>query len=183
MKVFVSGRGRSGMTLVELMVAVAVGSMVLAGMATLFVSSLRNFAGLGNYAELTGQSRLSLDKISREIREASAVVSAQASLPVRSVTLTNKMEGKLVTISWDSDAKVVTMQRAGEDPVVCLTECDNWSFAFYQRSPKSNWGFFPTTDYRTCKLINMSWKCSRKVLSTINTETVVTSQVVLRNKP
>jgi hypothetical protein len=49
--------------------------------------------------------------------------------------------------------------------------------------------FFPATnsagayDLSVCKLINMTWKCSRTVLgSKLNTESVQTAQVVLRNK-
>ncbi len=49
--------------------------------------------------------------------------------------------------------------------------------------------FYPATnssgvyDPSICKLINMSWKCSRTILgSKMNTESVQTAQVVLRNK-
>ena len=49
--------------------------------------------------------------------------------------------------------------------------------------------FFPATntagayDLSTCKLINMTRKCSRTILgSKLNTESVQTAQVVLRNK-
>jgi hypothetical protein len=72
-----------------------------------------------------------------------------------------------------------------------LTECDRWDFELYQRTPKSGgtYVFYPATniagayDLSICKLIDMTWKCSRTILgSKANTESVQTAQVVLRNK-
>ncbi|HWQ91971.1 MAG TPA: prepilin-type N-terminal cleavage/methylation domain-containing protein [Clostridia bacterium] len=186
MKAFLHSKagGHRGMTLVEVMVAVGLSSLVLAVLMALFVSSLANFTGLGNYAELTGQSRLSLDRMSREIRESTQVLACNTNLPVKSLTLTNAHIGKTITYTWDSASETITMQRSGEPAEVYLTGCEAWNFSFYQRTPNKFWTFFQTSDPRTAKLINMSWKCSREVLGKrINTETVVTSQVVLRNKP
>jgi hypothetical protein len=49
--------------------------------------------------------------------------------------------------------------------------------------------FYPATnnagalDLTICKVINMNWKCSRAILQQkINTESVQTAQIVLRNK-
>ena len=174
----------SGMTLVELMMAVAAGSLLLAGMAMLLVSGLFNFAGLGNYASLTGQSRLALDRMSLELREATGVVSCNTNLPVRSLVLTNAVEGTRITYTWDSDADRLTCDKTGDNQKIYLAGCTSWEFSLYQRSPKTNWTFYPTADLSLCKLINMSWRCSRTIVTKrVNTEYVVTSQVVLRNKP
>jgi prepilin-type N-terminal cleavage/methylation domain-containing protein len=173
----------AGMTIVELMVAVSVGSIVLAAVGLLFLSSLRNFIGLGNYALLTGQSRLSLDVISKAMREATQIVSCETNLPVKSLTLTNAFKGTQTLYSWDSTTGIVTAQ-TGQSTRTLLSGCDGWDFSFYQRSPNGNWTFFPTSDPTLCKLINMSWTCSRSILGRkMNTEDVVTAQVVLRNKP
>src|SRR5438093_9506592 len=95
-------RQSSGFTLVELLITVGLGSLVLSALAMLFISSLRSFAGLGNYAQLTGQSRHSLDQMSRDIREATQVVAAQTNLPVPWLQLSNAFDGKMVTFTWDS---------------------------------------------------------------------------------
>jgi prepilin-type N-terminal cleavage/methylation domain-containing protein len=174
----------SGMSLVEMLVAMALGSVVLSSAAMLFIYSLFSFAGLGNYAILTGQSRLSLDMMSREMRESTGVLSSTSSGQVKEITLTNAYAATASRFSWDSTTGILTWEKTGEPTRTCLTGCDQWNFTFYQRTPTHNWTFYPTTDLDTCKLINMDWKSSRSILGKkINTETVVTAQVVLRNKP
>jgi hypothetical protein len=179
-----SRRRLQAMTLPELMVSSSVGLMVLTAMAVLFMSSVRNFVGLGNYSLLTGQSRLSLDLISKAMREATQIVSVQTNLPVKSLTLTNSFKGVQTTYSWDSTTGTVTADVTGQPTRTLLTGCDGWDFSFFQRTPNANWSFFSTTDPTLCKLINMTWKCSRSILGNkLNTEDVVTAEVVLRNKP
>ena len=177
-------RRSQGMSLVELLVASSVGLLILTAVAVLFLSSVRNFVGLGNYAILTGQSRLSLDLISKAMREATQVVSCQTNLPVKSLTLTNAFKGVQTTYSWDSTTGNVTADVSGQSTRTLLTGCDGWDFSFYQRTPNTNWTFYSTTDPSLCKLINMTWKCSRSILGKkMNSEDVVTAEVVLRNKP
>ncbi len=173
-----------GMTLVETMVAAGLGALVLAYVMSMFISSLANFAGLGNYAMLTGQSRMTLDSLSRDFREATQILSYTNTATAKSLTLTNSFEGWSSTYSWDSTSKALTCTKTGQPVKTYLTGCDAWDFSFYQRTPNNNWTFFTTTDLTLCKLINMSWKCSRLVVGTMrNTENVVTAQIVLRNKP
>ncbi len=172
-----------GMTLIELVVAAGLGSMVLSVAGMLFLFGLRSFAGLGNYAVLSGQSRMSLDLMSRGMREATQVLNANPNLPIKSLTLTNALRGTAVTYTWDSTTGLMTCDTTGQATRTYLTGCDNWDFSFYQRAPTNNWVFYPTTELNLCKLINMTWKCSRTILGQkINTEDVTTSQIVLRNK-
>jgi hypothetical protein len=73
-----------------------------------------------------------------------------------------------------------------------LTECDAWNFALYQRTPyvtTTNVLYYPATndagvfDVNLCKLINLSWKCSRTIFAQkVNTESVQAAQIVLRSK-
>jgi Tfp pilus assembly protein PilW len=172
------------MSLVEIMVALALGSVVLSSAVVLFIYSLFSFAGLGNYAILTGQSRISLDMMSREMRECTRVLASTSNGSTKSITLTNAFAATASRFSWNADTGILTWEKTGEPTRTCLTGCDQWNFTFYQRTPNNNWTFYPTTDLAMCKLINMDWKSSRSILGKkINTETVVTAQVVLRNKP
>ena len=180
---FSSARTR-GMTLVELMVTVAVGSIVLAAVVVLFIYGVFSFAGLGNYAILTGQSHISLDVLSREIREATAFVDYTTNGSQKSLTLTNSLAGTTMKCSWDGVTGRLSFEKTGMPVRICLTGCNAWDVSFYQRTPTNNWTFYPVTKQKSCKLINMTWKCSRAILDKrINTENVVTAQVVLRNKP
>ncbi len=177
------------MTLVEVLVASGLGCMVLGATMVVFLYGMFSFAGLGNYAILTGQSRVSIDTLSREMREATGLLEASISVAPSStapkyLTFTNAFQGTTFTYRWDPATHIMTAERPGIGTNVCLTGCDEWTFTLYQRTPHQNWNFYTASDLATCKLINMSWKCSRMILGKkINTEEVVTAQVVLRNKP
>jgi len=180
------------MTLVEVMVAAALGSMVLACVCSLSIYGTRSSIALMNYTDLDAKSRYAADVISRETRNASAVLSIQTNPPVKWLTLATP-EGNNVTLRWDSGERTLVLERSGQAPFTALTECDRWDFACYQRTPSvtsTNLLFFPATniagalDLSICKLINMSWKCSRTILAEkVNTESVQAAQIVLRNKP
>src|SRR5689334_11089146 len=71
------GGSRAGMTLVEVLVAAAVSSLIMTGVMGLFFYSSRSFVALGNYVGLDGASRNAIDSMAREIRQASALTAVQ----------------------------------------------------------------------------------------------------------
>jgi len=173
-------------TLTECLVAMALGGLLLATGSMLSLYGARAFASYGNYAELDGRSRNALDFLSRELREASGVISAQTNLPVRSLTLTNADLRESFSLTWDSAARTLVFEKSDASPVLCLTGCDDWSFALYNRAPtvtSTNIIFNPAQELSRCKALSLSWKCSRTVLGQrINTENVQAAQIALRNK-
>src|SRR5687768_18393012 len=62
-------RRNSGLTLIEMLVAVAIGTVVLLAMGSLSIYSGRSFAALANYADLDNSSRNALDVMTRDIRQ------------------------------------------------------------------------------------------------------------------
>lgn len=180
-------RKQQAMSLVEVMMAMAIGSIVLAMVGWLTVYGARSFAVLGNYSALDQQSRLGVDKMTRQIRQATAVLEAQGEGSERWLSLTNETEASGITYSWSADSRQLVAQKSGEDTeVVVLNSCDDWSFELYGRVPQPGGtnAIFPAASPRLCRLINMSWTCSRSVLSTnlINSETVQDARIVLRNQ-
>jgi hypothetical protein len=180
------------MTLLEMLVVTALSSvlMTIAGYLTVF--SARSLQSVGNYADLDAQSRVALDLVSREFRQGTALLAFQTNAPNKSLTLTNASDGRAVILRWNSDARTLALTLGNGVPRVLLTECDRWDFTLYSRAPNltpTNITFYLATngagvlDPTQCKLINMSWKCSRQILGNkINTESVQTAQIVLRNK-
>jgi hypothetical protein len=173
------------------MVAVALGSLLLAGTGSLWMFGSRSFAALSNYADLDNKSRSALDLMSREIRQATQVTAFQNSGTTKLLTVANAMTGTSTTYTWNAAQRMLICQKPGQPDQVYLTGCDRWDFQLFQRAPQKggNYVFFPATntagvyDLSTSKLINMTWKCSRTVLGNlVNTESVQTAQVVLRNK-
>ena len=183
---------RQGMSLVEMMVAVAAGSLVLAAAATMWIFTARSFASTGNYMDMDTKSRQAVDLMLRDIRQATSIVGFQNTGSNNWLTVTNSLAaGTGATFAWNSDSRSLVCRKSGQPDKVYLTECDLWAFSLYQRTPHTNgtYVFFPATnvsgtiDLSITKLVNMTWKCSRKIIGkTLNTENVQTAQVVLRNK-
>src|SRR5438094_9184677 len=93
------------MTLVELMVATGVGSIVLAAVMALSLFSARSFAALGNYVDLDIKSRQALDLMSQEIRQVDALTSYATNRLEFSATETN---GTAYTLRYTYDPTVPT---------------------------------------------------------------------------
>jgi Tfp pilus assembly protein PilW len=176
-------RRSGGFTLAEMLVGFGVGMLVLLFMVGTFVVGLQNMAGLGNYGQLSNQSRLALDLMSRDVRQCTQVLS-YSSNSVETLTFTNAFTATQVTYTYNPTNSLLTCDKTGQPTQIYLTGCEGWTVQFYQRTPQTNWVFFTTTNLANCKLINMTWKCSRSILGKkMNTEHVVTAELVLRNKP
>jgi hypothetical protein len=176
-------------SLVELMVAIGLGVLLIGSLLGLYVSGLISFVAMGNYQNLDVKSYYTLDVLSREIRNSSTLLSYTNG---SSFTLSNAYArngaGQINVVTYNSTARTVTLQRTGQPLMTNLTECDAWSFRLYTRAPdtnsfSTNIFFIGATNAADCKLVQMSWKCSRTIMgSKLNTESVQTAQIVLRNK-
>ena len=182
-------RRAAGFTMVEMMVAIGLTAVLLSSLMGLYVSGLLSFAAMGNYQNLEVKSYYALDTLSREIRNSNLVIGYVTN---QSLTLSNSYArngaGQINIITYDPTAQIVTLQRTGQATITNLTECDSWGFNLYTRAPdtnsfSTNIVFTVATNASACKLVQMSWKCSRTILgSKLNTESVQTAQIVLRNK-
>ena len=179
-------RANRGMSLLEMLIAVCSASILVAVVMSLFLFALRSFGAIGNYTQLDGRSQTAVDLMLREIREANLVTGCKTNGSSIWLQLANTIVSPSVTntLTWTPATGLLTWDKTGQATRTLLSGCDNWSFAFYIRSADTNGVFFPTTDPKMCKLINMTWKCSRNnIIKKMNTESVVTAEVVLRNKP
>jgi Tfp pilus assembly protein PilW len=175
------------MSLVKLLVATGLGALLLAAGGMLSIYGTRTFATIGNYSDLEAKSRNALDVVSSQLRQTTAVITCRTNLPVKSLALqTAGDDGGVVTVelAWDADARTFEI-KTGEQKQILLTECDEWDFALFNRAPNlgpDDISFNEATDLKDCKLINMSWRCSRMMSGKTNAESVQALQVVLRNK-
>lgn len=186
-------RGAQAMTLIELLIGIGIGSIVLAVLSTLTVYGTRSFVSLGNYSILNEQSHAGIDRITRELRQASGVVAWSANSTPKWLVVTNiKVDLYGVTntysvkYSWDTDRQLVARKSTEIDDTVLLEGCDSWNFSLWQRSPDAGAtnGFYPATNAADCKMLKMSWRCSRQVggMNVATTEAEQSAQIVLRNK-
>ena len=172
----------AGFTLVEMMTSVGLGLLVLTSVSILYINGNECFMSMGNYQNLDRYSCNCLDVLSREIRNSTAV----ASYTTNQLVLTNAILGQSVTVTYNSGSHTLVLKKTGQPAQTNLLGCDSWSFSLYNRAPNISTNtitFNATTSAANCKLIQMNWKCSRTILgSKLNTESVQTAQIVLRNK-
>jgi prepilin-type N-terminal cleavage/methylation domain-containing protein len=171
-------RRRSGMTLIEMMVALGASTLLLAAVATAWAFTARSFVAIGNYADMDNASRNALDVMSQEIRGATSLV-----LPYKTnkITLRNPDNSTFTYVFDPNAATLVRSNSAGNR--ILLRECEYVTFNISQRNVTNNFLFVSTADQPALtKLVDVTWKCSRKILGAkVNTESVQTAKIVLRN--
>lgn len=181
-----------GLSLVEVMVASAITLITMASVASLTLYGARSSLALANYTDLDSKSRYALDVITRELRQANAVTDFQTNGTINWLTLTDAVHAATITLTYNSNQRTVTLAKTGQPLLTALTECDRWRLGLFQRTPwvtGTNVMFYPATntagaiDKSLCKLVSLSWKCSRTIMSErVNTESVQAAQIVLRSK-
>lgn len=167
---------RRGWTLVEMMVAMLAGSIVLAALVAITTFVSKSYIAIGNYTDLDSASRIALDTMSRDIRNAAGL----AAYSTNAIVLINQ-DGTLCEYAWNPATSLFT-RYAGTNQTVLLRNCDILDFKVYQRNPTNDFQFVPTTSPAEGKLIDVSWRCSRSILGAIiNSESVQTAKIVIRN--
>jgi len=163
------------MTIMELMVAIAVGSLILMVVAMVFANGIRSFAMMGSYVSMDRDSRNALDRMSREIRRAGSLASFAPDCLV--FTKYGMPSFKLV-YQWDGDLHQLTEWKTGNTKTnILLTDCDEFAFAMQKASGVA------TTDVSQGKGITVTWKCSRTILGKeLATEQMQQALIIVRNK-
>lgn len=171
-----STKGRAGFTLVEFLVTLAVSGLLFLAVAVLGLYSGRSFAGLVNYADLDARSRHALDRMTRDVRQVNRLTSNTATSLVF-----EDWDGAQLRYVYSPQNRTLSRIKGGNTEVL-LSECNNLTFAIFQRNPiGGTYNQFPTASPATTKLINVTWSCSRKILgTTMNTENVQTAKIVIR---
>jgi Tfp pilus assembly protein PilW len=176
-------RSGRGFTLVEMIVAVAVGMLLLAALATLYVFSMRSFASMANYSDLNQKSRYASDIISRDIRSCLSVVSSSTTTLV--LNEPDDTAGNNTTYLYDNLGGTLSKIKNGQTNVLLTgIDPDSLSFTMYQRPfVGANYEDFQTTTIPSqAKLIQFQWSCSRKLVSSQNSEGLEAAKVEVRNQ-
>lgn len=169
---------KSAFSLVEMLVSVAIGGMIFAALASLMLYSARSFVAIGNYIDLDKASRNALDVMSRAVRQTAGLKTYSTT----ALTFTNTDNTQL-SVAWNPSTRNVTLTQNGTNKTL-LTQCDYLAFNISQRNPKPGvFDFYSATNNaKQCKLVDVSWRCSRQILGKkVNTESVQTAKIVLRN--
>ena len=173
------------MSLPELSVAMAVSGIILTALVSFTVYASRSFAAMSNYIDLEQRSQIALDTMTRDIRETQGLTNYQTAT-INGVTVTNQLtftdfDGTPLTFVHSNEA---LLRIKGSESTVLLTDVDFLSFQIFQRNTVGGtFNQFPTADADKCKLVAVSWICSRRILgSRMNTESVQTAKIVIRKE-
>lgn len=167
------------MTLVEILIAAALGTMILAAAGSLMVYNARSLAALTNYADLDRYSRGAVDKLSQDIRQSTDLIS----FTTTELQFNSSRGRSNITYTYYPDAKTL-VRRQGQNREILLQQCDSLTFTVYGRNNVSNtWDQFVVTTAAGAKLIKLDWTCSRTILGqAVNTESVQTAKIVMRKQ-
>src|SRR6266516_6024341 len=169
---------RAGMTLVELLVAAAISTIVFTAVGSVIFYSSRSFVAMANYTDLDNKSRKTLDRMSKEIREVNRVTAYGTATLSSGQVVTNQLvmsgtntTGTAYTLTYNYDPAQQTLTRMKLQSGVTTTNvllegCSYLNFGMYQRNAITNSfdQYNIITTNGTCKVVQLYWICSRNIL-------------------
>jgi hypothetical protein len=170
------------------MVATSIGLMILTVGIVFWAYATRTSASLLGYVDLSSTSKNAFDSISQQVRNAQQVRSCSENRLVLQVPGATGTNLRTMTYIYDWTGKTLTQIMAQNNVVLerktLLTECTNFQFAVFQRTPLSNSFQLITNAWNTntAKVVQMQWTCARKLTGDRNMiESQVSANVVMRN--
>jgi hypothetical protein len=165
------------------MVASAVGTVVIALLLVLVLYGQQSFALMTSYSELDSQRRNAVMVFSKELREATRVTQAGTNADGKTLTLTNAVEGTTVRLVWDTEKGTLSMEKPNVKAVL-LTGCEQWNYTLYDGAPviaEEKISFTPSASLARCKLVEMSWACTKLIGGKTTASRVEAVRFGLRN--
>jgi prepilin-type N-terminal cleavage/methylation domain-containing protein len=178
-------RRQSAFTLVEVMVATALASLVVLGTTAFTLYMARSYVALTNYSDLDERGQLAVDRFTQQVRQVKQLTSygTDTNGTINSLTFKDYDDATLI-FTYDPSARILSRVKGGVTNVF-LTGCDSLAFSLFQRTPQPfTFDAVTTAVASNCKLVQVTWVCSRNVLrgDKKNTESVESAKVVLRQQ-
>lgn len=186
-------RSRAGMTLIEMLMSVAVGSLVIAGVTSSSVFTSRDFVAIGNYCDMNTAGRYTLEQMAADIRQADFLSSYTTNALVFQTTdpTTGSTNVSYLTYTYNPAQQTLTRSLGLQGSIattntMLLTNITYFRFDLYQRNPQMTNGgdlvpLISTSQPNLVKAVDLSWICSRFVVGVIrNSDDVQSARVVIR---
>ena len=174
-----------GFTLVEMMVATGLGCLVLVVVLATSIYASRSFASMGNYRDLESRSRIALDKMSRDIRQADKLTNYSSTfLGFQTTDPITGVQSPL-TFTYNTTTKKVT-QVFGTETNVMMTNVTYFKFDLFQRNPSATNGgdlvaLISTNQPDLAKAIDFTWISTDTNYGRVyNSQDVQSARVVVR---
>ncbi len=172
----------AGFTFVEVMIALAIGTVVLAGVLTTYVTAIKGFAASSNYWEIHRGGRKSVDILARDMRSVSSIASYPNSsniavnIPTAFDSAGKIASTKIVTYSVTNGVLYRNDSSTGLTDSLA-TNIVTLTFTLYDRVGKT------TTRTNTMKGIQVDIKLRKYVMSQIQSEDFLSARWDMRNMP
>lgn len=173
--------GRRGFTLVEVLVAMFVTSIIMASLGSSFILLSKNFFAVGNYVDLSAQSRNSLGYFGRDMRMTANVYQAETT----DVDGDGKIELDIdimtpggtqgITYVYDTATDEFTRTTGGVTQVL-LKDCTALTLTFFDINGNK------TNSLNSIKKVQLDAITRRFVKSVENTDQLITSTYMMRNR-
>ena len=170
-----------GFSLVEILVASSLATMVMAGVMTAFLFIGRTSVSLRNYADLETQARNAMETFAQDVRMSSGVAWTSAS----SLTLSIQQGNTTIPATYTYDPTARTFSRTiGTTTDILITNIRSFAFNAYSIDTTSISLAAPNASTNTAtKQIQISLETERfnRTLA-LHTNKVISARFVLRNK-
>lgn len=180
-------RRARGFTLVEIMAATSLSSIVLSGVLSSFVLLGQNSYNAANYSVMESESRRALERFTEEARMADNITWNSGSSVTLSVT--GASGSYVVTYAYNSATSGATAQSfyrqmgtpgSGNPPLVLVRKVSEFAFRRYKVINGAD--FTASNDLET-KQLQITLRTVRTGVTTVSaTNSVLSARVVLRNK-
>ena len=177
----IRSKGRRGFTLVEVMIAASLGTMVLAGVMSTFLMLGRSGANVANYSVMESQARRALEEFSQDVRMASAITWNSTSSITLTIPNNYAPTSGVVTYAYDSSAK--KFYRTPKDSTSSSGQSDlirnvvSFSYARFDRINN------PAAQDMTTKRIQISMTARTTSNTAVGASNIILSaSYILRNK-
>ncbi len=166
------------MTLVEVLVAMGIGSLVFVALGSLTLFSARSFRSMIDYSEINKSSRMALDRISKEIRQSRGLNKVTSSALVFNID----PPGSTFTVQYDKTGKTLTLLKNGATNFPTFGDCAHFGWQLFQQTtpPAGQSEFVATADLALCKMIQLDWTFSKDILQITNSDSVQSMKIVIR---
>jgi type II secretory pathway pseudopilin PulG len=182
----IAPKTRQGWTLVEMMIAVGLFSLVGMALMGTWVFSVKNMASMYSYALLDQYNRQAMDQLTREIRQSKNVLAYSTNSITILTANDDGSDGPRVTYSFSPSKKKMIRTSSDGTSKLLLDDCSLLSFQLYTRCPSNVFGIFPVAVNNwsnTVKVLQLTWKTSvTKPDGIVNSENVQTARIVIRKQ-
>lgn len=177
----IRSKGRRGFTLVEVMIASSIGTMVLAGVMSTFLMLGRSGANVANYSVMEAQARRALEEFSQDVRMASTITWNSTSSITLTIPNNYAPTAGVVTYAYDGTNRVFyrtpkdSLSAAGQNNLI--RNVVTFSYARFDRINN------PAVQDMTTKRVQISMTARTTTRTAVGASNIILSaSFILRNK-